>query len=430
MREEFDFSHGDAVIERGYAIYEEWKTKNISSRKIVKSVEGAVSLMNGDETGRVSAEALSYLFALEMRVKERYKGVMQRLFKYFSWRRETGALKRLKVNFNISDNADIRDAIEVALKNIRERIKAKDFEAADKGSRGGKNNEMSDKEIENKISEDSPEKENDRAEEHSADERSKEKTESKNEQYAQTDANEKIGEEKQFDNTTRTDTQKGDNTPARERISQSDKKETNNLRNENNGANIFFEPSRNTTKENKTYNAAEDFPPPPDFFESEKPQKLSFIDEVIIDNMIKGESDIIGHNPLEDVRSEPSENINRESIIINADHSADKDRDAHLYDKVVLEKNGILQVDFKENEDVRFSIQVDTDTQSIDNIVRGEITGSFSEKDILERKAFQEAEFRRQFSIDMQDMGKESKFETSRGDRSNSSNVKSINKRK
>ena len=422
MEEKFDFFQGDAVIERGYSVYDEWNKNNISSRKIVKSVESAVS--SGS-----AVEALALLFALDLRVKERYKGIVKRLLGYFSLRRERNALKRLKNKLNISDNADIRDVIEIELGKIRELLSENDPDAENNENHGGKQTEKSGEELEKVDKKSSPDQKEKRAEMPDDKARDEKKTENNRENSGQIeiDANKQSGEKKGFESRDQFDGSKAESRFDREKSSSTN--ETN-FRNENNGAENISESKKNINNEAKSYNDAVDYIPPFDRSESEKEEKLSFIDEVIIDNMIKGESDIIGHNPLEDVRSEPVANICREHIIINADHSVEKDKDAHLYDKAVLEKNGILQVDFKENEDVRFSIQVDTDTQSIDNIVRGEITGSFSEKDILERKAFQEAEFRRQFSIDMQDMGKESKIETSRGDSSDSSNVKSINKRK
>ena len=131
---------GDAVIYRGYAIYDEWLKNKLSSRKIVESVENAVYAIAKKKTKSASAEALSYLFALDMRIRERYKSILHCIFRYFSWRRETGALKRLKDIFNIPEEGDIRDAIEIALKAIRESIDAEDIEDSDDEIHGGKKN--------------------------------------------------------------------------------------------------------------------------------------------------------------------------------------------------------------------------------------------------------------------------------------------------
>ena len=144
----------DAVIKRGYAIYDEWLEKKPSSRKIVESVENAVCAIAKNKTKMASVEALSYLFALDMRIRERYKSILHCIFRYFSWRREIGALKRLKDILNIPVGGDIRDAIEVALQAIRESIDAEDIEDSDDETHGGKRNGKSEETVsENKQQE-------------------------------------------------------------------------------------------------------------------------------------------------------------------------------------------------------------------------------------------------------------------------------------
>ena len=76
LNQQFD---ANAVIERGYAIYDEWSNHKLSSRKIVSYVERNVALVSSKKTNNAYIEALSTLFALEMRVKERYNS----LFKCF-----------------------------------------------------------------------------------------------------------------------------------------------------------------------------------------------------------------------------------------------------------------------------------------------------------------------------------------------------------
>ena len=144
----------DAVIKRGYAIYDEWLEKKPSSRKIVESVENAACAIAKNKIKMASVEALSYLFALDMRIRERYKSILHCIFRYFSWRREIGALKRLKDILNIPVGGDIRDAIEVALQAIRESIDAEDIEDSDDETHGGKRNGKSEETVsENKQQE-------------------------------------------------------------------------------------------------------------------------------------------------------------------------------------------------------------------------------------------------------------------------------------
>ena len=86
----------NGVIERGYAIYDEWNENKCKSRKIVNSVQMAVASFNAKRTPEHHVTALSHLFALELRIKERYDNIFKCIILYFSWRRETGALETLK----------------------------------------------------------------------------------------------------------------------------------------------------------------------------------------------------------------------------------------------------------------------------------------------------------------------------------------------
>ena len=130
----------DAVINKGYAIYDEWTSKKHSSRKIVDSVNNAVSTAENKNNTASRLNALSHLFALDMRIKERYNSILRCIFLYFAWRRETNALKSCNITLNIIATNDIRYAIEIELKKMSEQI---DDEASDDGDdnvSGGKRN--------------------------------------------------------------------------------------------------------------------------------------------------------------------------------------------------------------------------------------------------------------------------------------------------
>lgn len=117
------YFNANAVIERGYAIYDEWSNRKLSSRKIIIYVKRNFALVTSQKTTLAYIEALSTLFALEMRVKERYSSILKCFIHYFSWRRESRVLKQLKIKFNIFEKYDIRTAIEIKLKNIDESLK-------------------------------------------------------------------------------------------------------------------------------------------------------------------------------------------------------------------------------------------------------------------------------------------------------------------
>ena len=130
----------DSVIDRGYGIYDVWQSKALSSRKVVRLVEKAVAATRKSLDGRAYAEALAHIFALDLRIKERYNTLLRRIFSFFAYRRERGALERVKNALGIPKGVDdIRTAIEVKLKRLRESIKEADEEGDDE-AHGGKRN--------------------------------------------------------------------------------------------------------------------------------------------------------------------------------------------------------------------------------------------------------------------------------------------------
>ena len=70
----------NSVIDSGYKIYDKWKNKKYSSRGIVRSVYLAASLANVDKGREARLDALSHLFALDLRIKERYKKKLKKQF--------------------------------------------------------------------------------------------------------------------------------------------------------------------------------------------------------------------------------------------------------------------------------------------------------------------------------------------------------------
>ena len=145
MEKNFDFVQkgytADAVIARGYAVFDEWEEKNFSSRKIVDAIEHAIFAMKQNRTKLAGMEALSCLFALDLRVNKKYDTFLQRLFLYFSWRRETRAMMRLRSVFHFSiDETDIRTVIEVELQRLREKLDGEESDDGDDETHGGKRN--------------------------------------------------------------------------------------------------------------------------------------------------------------------------------------------------------------------------------------------------------------------------------------------------
>lgn len=190
MNKDFNFMQdekysGDAVINRGYDIYDEWQAKQSSSREIVSFVELAVAEAKQNNKNSACIEALSYLFALDMRIKEKYNSFWKRLFSYFSWRREAAALKRLKKLFRISNNIDVRTAIEIELKKLREKIEREAVEDGDDDVHGGKRNGKAEEEAVEKDEKQQDEVAEENAEELSDDEKTEEASEQKTDEPAE-----------------------------------------------------------------------------------------------------------------------------------------------------------------------------------------------------------------------------------------------------
>ena len=152
MNENFDTSYqnqyvGNSIIERGYDIYDEWIDNGFSSHEILSYVDRITAALQSKKTTDAYAEALSYLFALDIRISEKYSSFLRRIFSYFSWRREVRALNALKGALNVPISvSDIRTAIEVALKKLRENINAEEVDEEDDETHGGKRNAKAEEE--------------------------------------------------------------------------------------------------------------------------------------------------------------------------------------------------------------------------------------------------------------------------------------------
>ena len=423
---------GNAVIERGYAIYDEWNKNKYKSRKIVNSVQMAVASTNAKNTPGARIEALAQLFALDLRIEERYNTLAKCIFLYFSWRRETGAFKRLKGLLKMPEGNDFRALIEIELERLRQNINVNKTEGSDKNTRGGKVTEYSGEEAVTAQGEQQIEATVDEATQGGRDMDSGEET------IEETTVAENA-EEKAYEKTSdRADVAEGQIAVAenpQEKSSGStdgDKIEINqeNLfknKDENNGSGEKKEPSINKNQENTGYNGAIDTNT---YYEvignMVDAGKASFIDEVIMDNMVKGESDVIGHNPLEGVKQ--GGEARSQSIDTQNAEGLKDGKDAHLYDKMVLdgkvdsvvtepnapkteqkpqnlprEKEQVV-VNDKPNDDVRVQIKIEENV-SEENQFRRDINDKFTDKMVLLHKSLMEDALREEFKIDEREFG-------------------------
>ena len=296
--------NGNNVIDRGYAIYDEWSERNATSKMIVASVETSVRAMSENKTMSKCAEALAYLFALDMRIRERYNTILKRIFLYFSLRRETIALNMLKCALNIpTDMSDIRSAIEVELQRLREKIENGELDDGDDDVHGGENTGRKEEtERTEEKKQEAPEK-ND-AKESSDAEKTEDASEEKIEEAKEEAQPEKQIEEKADEKEAQKEPQTEENSiedQEKEETKQEEYKETQEteIKDENNGPDKKTEPSNNKTNDTSSYIDSVDFSPFDNGQVSSTPAaQPSFIEESMVYNIIRGNENIIFDNPF------------------------------------------------------------------------------------------------------------------------------------
>lgn len=332
----------DNVIKRGYEIYDDWIEKKHDSRKIAASAERAVKLFKNRKNMDAFIDALAYLFALDMRIKEKYNNILRCLFLYFSWRRETRALSFLKTALNIPlCDTDIRNLIAVEIEKVAEKLENGWDEDGDDETHGGKRNGKSEEEAvatEEKAQEQEHEE---KAEEITdAKESSEEKTEDHSEQAT---SDEPIKNEASQQNPEEAISEEVE-IVANDEKDQVQEENQSELKEESNVPDDKSEPSTDKKEEAKTYNDAVDSPPL--YEENTRDQsdnKPSFIDEVIMDNMVKGKEDFIWHNPVDDVKQNKEADRPQDTVAHQNEESKESDKDAYLYDKMLATDKGEAQ---------------------------------------------------------------------------------------
>ena len=349
MNENFDTSYqnqyvGNSIIERGYDIYDEWIDDGFTSHEILSYVDRITAALQSKKTTDAYAEALSCLFALDIRISEKYSSFLRRIFSYFSWRREVRALNALKGALNVPINvSDIRTAIEVALKKLRENINAEEVDEEDDETHGGKRNAKAEEEAV------------------AAEEKEEEKAaEEKSEEITEAEETEEISEEKAEELGDKSPTKESKNEPDEQQLTETveeanessatESEEINldevlEIKEANDGPSEAVESAADKNKTAATYNDAIDSPVITDDLIGDKQsdKKISFIDEVIMDNMVKGKEDYISHNPLQDFKH--SDELIQSDDVASQRTDEDKrtDKDAHLYDRMLVNDKGDVQ---------------------------------------------------------------------------------------
>ena len=334
---------GNSVIEEGYALYDEWCREAFSPRKILALAERVVVLISTRDALRARSEALSFLFALDILIKEKFNTFFRRLFAYFAWRRIARARKMLSVALNLPiGKTDIRTLIEVELKKLRRQINLEEEEEGEDEVGGGKRNGQSQEEAvtakENEAEPTQEVKENaDTLKEESseAEEVGEEITENKEEipEIPQEEAQEEKApdkvEVKQDDTKFEKTTEKAD---RKEEVREEKPAE---VKEQKLPEQKIPEPITENKKEEKTYNDAPDFESADENLgKKEEEDTVSFIDNVIMDNMVKGKENYINHNPLADVKQD------KEAIRITEESMRDSNQDGKWQDRNFQSERG------------------------------------------------------------------------------------------
>ena len=365
---------GNHVIERGYAIYDEWVKHRYSSRKIVRFTERVVASLQAQRASAVYFEALSCLFALDIRIQKKYNCFLKCIFSYFSWHRETCALKNLKRCFSIpNSNQNIPAAIEVELQRWSQNLEVEKHSDEDDTIRGGNSSEK------NEALAASAKKEQSQATNHSRDafldiEETKESASQKADEILESAYRDGSVEKIKIQSNTEG--------VSREDISTSGQEKS--------------ERNSDTLKKTKTYNNG--IVSPMLYEHKMTDNAKSLMNEVIMDNVGKSKVDVAERNPPEDAKSvwetSPGEDVSNEK-------SKNTDNDAYLYDEMltndrgdaaqqikkiveaesveidVSAQNGKVEANKQEAEDLRVPIQVDI-TLDQENEIRKEINRSMS----------------------------------------------------
>ena len=107
---------------------------------------------------------------------------------------------------------------------------------------------------------------------------------------------------------------------------------------------VESEPSTDKKEESKSYNDAVDSPPLYEESAGERSaEKTSLIDEMIIDNMVKGDKNIIGYQRIDEAERIKESDIPENTVASQNEKNKSTDKDAYLYDKMIATDKGETQ---------------------------------------------------------------------------------------
>ena len=329
--------NGNSVIDRGYAIYDEWVERKATSKMIAASAESAIRAMHKNKTMSKCAEALAYIFALDMRIKERYNTLLKRIFLYFSLRRERLALNMLKNALNIPNGTfDIRSAIEVELQRLREKIENGELDEGDDDVRGGKNTGRKEEKTERTDEKQQEAPEENKAKESSDAKKTEEASEEKTEEVKKEAQPEQKAEENADEKEALQELQNEENSiqnQEKEETKQEEYKETQEteIKEESNGPEKKSDSKKNINDDMRPYNDSADFV----LFDNQPASSTpvtqpSFIEESMVYNIIKGNENIIFDNPFNSSKPSAEESKRDDAPAERNEDARTNDRDSNM----------------------------------------------------------------------------------------------------
>ena len=254
----------------------------------------------------------------------------------------------MKTELNIPlGEADIRNLIAFEIEKLAEKLEDGWDEDGDDETHGGKRNGKAEEEVAAKEKEAEAPEEKTEAEE-VADKEEKEKDseeieEMPIEETPQEEAQEEIGEK----NGTAEPQQEEAEITASEEKEEFTQEKNENLKEENNVSDDESEPSideKNKKEEEKNYNDTVDSPPLyEESVRKHKTEKISVIDEMVIDNMVKGDKNIIGYQRIDEAERNNQADIREDAAASQNEENKSTDKDAYLYDKMIASDKGEAQ---------------------------------------------------------------------------------------
>lgn len=420
----------NSVIDGGYKIYDKWKNKKYSSRKIVRTVYLTASLRDTDKAKGAQVEALSYLFALDLRIKERYKTMLRLIVFFFAWRRETKALKWLRKQLNLSAySGDIRSLIEIELERIRKILELEELDGKDNRKKGGRTPAVSeDKDLHTDASQNEADlkvTENKKIQDNKLRKREDDESSLESEYEIHSKEDKKSEEQvipskqtKELSASPRVEKTVIDKEPLFYAVNKNQEKT--NVKKENNGIENESEPNTDKESKNQEIDGYVDVFP---FFTEENhkktEKKVSFIDEIIMDHLAMGVYDITDNTNVNkenlvqgDIAQQDNQNIADKQI------NGGKDNKGYLYDEMRMGmKNAIA------SQEIRESIRVDISPIDKENDIRNAITESFSKKDVIIFKEAGTADLRHRMDVYCEEHGKGANDKSGKADDHNAQNA-------